>query len=134
MEDIPCSRVGHIYRKYVPYKVPTGVSLARVSGSDVPPHPACDQTAASWKVLQSKSSSIFSISSYKNVHPQCGCAIVVCYPTMGGKLRLVVHKLYSYGGQTKQLLQRRMSSTKGRESRGATDTYRQLHAQNTSYC
>ncbi|XP_064885793.1 polypeptide N-acetylgalactosaminyltransferase 10 [Columba livia] len=29
MEDIPCSRVGHIYRKYVPYKVPTGVSLAR---------------------------------------------------------------------------------------------------------
>lgn len=36
MEDIPCSRVGHIYRKYVPYKVPTGVSLARVSGSDVP--------------------------------------------------------------------------------------------------
>lgn len=37
MEDIPCSRVGHIYRKYVPYKVPTGVSLARVSGSDVLP-------------------------------------------------------------------------------------------------
>lgn len=31
MEDIPCSRVGHIYRKYVPYKVPAGVSLARVS-------------------------------------------------------------------------------------------------------
>lgn len=30
MEDIPCSRVGHIYRKYVPYKVPAGVSLARV--------------------------------------------------------------------------------------------------------
>ncbi|XP_039630190.1 polypeptide N-acetylgalactosaminyltransferase 10-like [Polypterus senegalus] len=29
MEDIPCSRVGHIYRKYVPYKVPSGVSLAR---------------------------------------------------------------------------------------------------------
>ncbi|XP_029439196.1 polypeptide N-acetylgalactosaminyltransferase 10 [Rhinatrema bivittatum] len=29
MEDIPCSRVGHIYRKYVPYKVPVGVSLAR---------------------------------------------------------------------------------------------------------
>uniref|UniRef100_A0A8D1CMK4 Polypeptide N-acetylgalactosaminyltransferase n=1 Tax=Sus scrofa TaxID=9823 RepID=A0A8D1CMK4_PIG len=29
MEDIPCSRVGHIYRKYVPYKVPAGVSLAR---------------------------------------------------------------------------------------------------------
>lgn len=36
MEDIPCSRVGHIYRKYVPYKVPTGVSLARVSGSGIP--------------------------------------------------------------------------------------------------
>ncbi|XP_060000057.1 polypeptide N-acetylgalactosaminyltransferase 10 isoform X4 [Lagenorhynchus albirostris] len=30
MEDIPCSRVGHIYRKYVPYKVPAGVSLARI--------------------------------------------------------------------------------------------------------
>uniref|UniRef100_A0A4X2K4B1 Polypeptide N-acetylgalactosaminyltransferase n=1 Tax=Vombatus ursinus TaxID=29139 RepID=A0A4X2K4B1_VOMUR len=29
MEDIPCSRVGHIYRKYIPYKIPTGVSLAR---------------------------------------------------------------------------------------------------------
>uniref|UniRef100_H3BH33 Polypeptide N-acetylgalactosaminyltransferase n=1 Tax=Latimeria chalumnae TaxID=7897 RepID=H3BH33_LATCH len=29
MEDIPCSRVGHIYRKYVPYKVPSGVSLAK---------------------------------------------------------------------------------------------------------
>ncbi|KAM4038943.1 polypeptide N-acetylgalactosaminyltransferase 10 [Anomaloglossus baeobatrachus] len=29
MEDAPCSRVGHIYRKYVPYKVPAGVSLAR---------------------------------------------------------------------------------------------------------
>lgn len=46
MEDIPCSRVGHIYRKYVPYKVPAGVSLARVSwwlplgaGEGWPPEP-----------------------------------------------------------------------------------------------
>lgn len=36
MEDIPCSRVGHIYRKYVPYKVPAGVSLARVSTPVIP--------------------------------------------------------------------------------------------------
>ncbi|MBN3290583.1 GLT10 acetylgalactosaminyltransferase, partial [Polypterus senegalus] len=27
MEDIPCSRVGHIYRKYVPYKVPSGGAI-----------------------------------------------------------------------------------------------------------
>nr|XP_033783640.1 polypeptide N-acetylgalactosaminyltransferase 10 isoform X2 [Geotrypetes seraphini] len=29
MEDIPCSRVGHIYRKYVPYKVPAGINIAK---------------------------------------------------------------------------------------------------------
>lgn len=33
MFDVPCSRVGHIYRKYVPYKVPSGTSLARVSNT-----------------------------------------------------------------------------------------------------
>uniref|UniRef100_UPI00398E3C32 polypeptide N-acetylgalactosaminyltransferase 10-like n=1 Tax=Pristiophorus japonicus TaxID=55135 RepID=UPI00398E3C32 len=29
LEDIPCSRVGHIYRKYVPYKIPSGIGLPR---------------------------------------------------------------------------------------------------------
>lgn len=61
MEDIPCSRVGHIYRKYVPYKVPTGVSLARVSGNGITRDRCLTAT---------------------------DCAVASSHPTMGGKCRL----------------------------------------------
>nr|XP_014351400.1 PREDICTED: polypeptide N-acetylgalactosaminyltransferase 10 [Latimeria chalumnae] len=48
MEDIPCSRVGHIYRKYVPYKVPSGVSLAKVGE---PQHVVLKFVVLSWGIF-----------------------------------------------------------------------------------
>ncbi|XP_048459639.1 polypeptide N-acetylgalactosaminyltransferase 10-like isoform X3 [Rhincodon typus] len=51
MEDIPCSRVGHIYRKYVPYTISSGFGLPRVSNFLSYVGPALVQTSGEYFIM-----------------------------------------------------------------------------------
>lgn len=121
MEDIPCSRVGHIYRKYVPYKVPTGVSLARVSGSDVPLILHMIRHMLVRRFCIAKFFCFLYFLSYEG----CQTTAWPCH-ICRGKFRLAILKLYLYRAQTGQLLQKQTSNKVRWESRGTTDSCGQL--------